>query len=241
MQKLILFSLILIAQIAVAKPKYGPKATVLSESHEYFRESKAPDFWALMPYYTMQINGKACSVASVSMIVNAARIGMKLTSDDKLVNQEDLLKKVNDKSWSDAVDVSKPGGGVALDDLKKKVEESLSAYGIEDFTIEVNHMEDTAIARDHLHKVLVENEKSSHDFILANFVQGAYTGDSDEGHISPVGAYDAKRKRVLVIDIDHEWYEPYWVSEETFAAGMATTDKVATHTRGYLYIKIGKN
>jgi hypothetical protein len=240
MENLILIILVLMTQSAFAKPKYGPQATVLSHSNEYFRESKAPDFWALMPYYTMQINGKACSVASVSMIVNAARKGMSLTSEDKLVNQEDLLKKVNDKSWSDAVDMSKPGGGVALNDLKKKVEESLTAYGLKDSNVEVIHMDDSASSRDRLHKHLIENEKSANDFILANFIQGSFTGDSPIGHISPVGAYDAKRKRVLIIDIDHEWYEPYWVSEETFAEGMATMDKEDGHTRGYLYIKVGK-
>jgi hypothetical protein len=240
MNKLVIISLALLSVNVFAKPKYGPKAIVLSLSHEYFRENKANDFFALMPYYTTQFNGKACSVASISMIINATRNKESLTSDDKLVNQEDLLKKVNDKLWSDAVNMSKPGGGVALDDLKAKVEESFKAYGIKNFKVEVNHMEDTASSRDHLHKLLVENEKSSKDFILANFIQGSFTGDSDIGHISPVGAYDAKRKRVLILDIDHEWYEPYWVSEETFASGMATVDKQANHARGYLYIKIEK-
>jgi hypothetical protein len=57
-------------------PKYGPagapRAVPLSKDHSFFAAAPAPDFWALMPFYVGQINGAACSVASVAMIVNAA-------------------------------------------------------------------------------------------------------------------------------------------------------------------------
>jgi hypothetical protein len=223
---------------ASTKPKYGPQATLLSQSHDYIQKNKAPDYWALSPYYLPQQNGKSCSVASVAMIVNAARSGQPLTSEDALATHDGMLKKVNDTDWNKAVDMTSLGGGVALDNLKTKVEEALKAYGVKNFSVQVFHMENTPEAKAKLHELLVQNEKSSRDFILANFIQSAYTGDADEGHISPVGAYDGKTKRVLIMDVDREWYEPYWVSEETFAQGMATKDKEAGQTRGYLYIKL---
>ncbi len=237
--RILIFSILVASSLsAFAKPKYGPNATLLSKSHEYVNTEKAPDYWALSPYYLPQQNGKSCSVASVAMVLNAARINMELTSDDKLATQDDLLKKVNDKKWSDAVDMGQPGGGVVLDELKPIVEESLKAYGLKNYTVTTYHMDNSKAARDQLHKDLLENEKSANDFIIINFVQGAYTGDADVGHISPIGAYDKKKGRVLVMDVDREWYEPYWVSESALAGGMATQDKISGHNRGYIYIKL---
>jgi hypothetical protein len=222
---------------AVAKPKYGPEATPLSKSHEYLREKQAPDYWALSPYYAQQMNRKACSLASIAMLLNAARTSRPLTADDELITQDKLLEKVNDKNWNE--DISLKSLKVTnLNEMKTIIEESLKAYGFESFTVEAVHMDDTPSSRAKLHKDLVENEKSSKDFIVLNFLQSVYTGDADVGHVSPLGAYDKKRKRALVMDVDREWYEPYWVSEETLAKGMATKDKTSGLNRGYLYIKL---
>lgn len=108
--RVLIFSLLITFSLnAFAKPKYGPNATLLSKSHEYINSEKAPDYWALSPYYLPQQNGKSCSVASVTMVVNAARANMELTSDDQLASHDELLKKVNDQKWSNAVDMSQPG------------------------------------------------------------------------------------------------------------------------------------
>jgi hypothetical protein len=40
------------------------------------------------------------------------------------------------------------------------------------------------------------------------------------------------------MDPDRTWYEPYWVSEETFIAGMNTQDKESGKTRGMLWVKL---
>ena len=42
-----------------SKPKYGREATLLRNSHEYIQKHTAPDFWAMMPYYTSNTNGAA--------------------------------------------------------------------------------------------------------------------------------------------------------------------------------------
>src|SRR4051812_39085308 len=78
-----------------AKLKYGPEATPLSVSHEYFQKNSAPGFWALIPYYIPQQTGSSCSVATVNMLVNASRAGRKLKADDKLATETDLLKQVD--------------------------------------------------------------------------------------------------------------------------------------------------
>jgi hypothetical protein len=224
---------------AESKPKYGAEATLLSKSHEYVKKNPAPDFWAMMPYYVAQQSGSACSIASVSVAVNAARSGQALTSDDELATQNNILKKVADEEWSKAV--GNMGGGRTLDQLGPLVEKSFKAYGFANVKVEVIHVDDLSPATQaKVHQALSENEKSADDFIIANFVQGAYTGDADAGHIAPVAAYDAKTKHVLILDPDRDWYEPYWVSEQTFLKGMSLADKVSGKSRGLVWVHKGK-
>jgi hypothetical protein len=213
----------------VAQHKYGPDAATLSESHTYFLKHTAPGFWRLMPYYVPQQDGSACSLASIAMLVNAARAGTTLNSQEKLVTQPELLKKVKNSAWK-----KMPFRGVSLDEIGPLIDESLKAYGITAKKVEVVHTEDASLkTKAKLHEDLLKIESSGNTIILANFIQGIYTGDAQVGHFAPLAAYDAESKRVLVMDPDREWYEPYWVSEETLLNGMNTPDKQTGHKRGY--------
>jgi len=219
------------------KPKYGPEAQTLNQSHEYLSNHKAPDFWALMPYYVPQQDEKSCSLASTTMVVNAARAHLKLGSEDGLATQPEVLKKAGNNYWKGALGIT--GRGVTLDHLKEVVADALKAYGVEVASVEAIHAVDLSEKmKTVLHQALVENEKSDHDFIIANFNQGVYTGDAEAGHIAPVAAYDATKKRILLLDPDRHWYEPYWVSEETFLKGMATRDSDSKLNRGFVWVKL---
>jgi hypothetical protein len=245
-----LLSLNLLTNSAFAetvKPKYGPQATPLTNSHEYLEKNKAPDYWALSPYYVSQIDDSACSVASVSAVVNAARAALglskKLTSDDELATQKGLLARVKTPDWNGGLwgKLTSVTHGVPLDHLGKIVQDSLAAYGVAGATVTTVHVKDTSQqSLKELEQVLLENEKSAYDFIILNFNQAIYTGDAEVGHISPLGAYDAANHRALVMDVDRQWYEPYWVSSETLLAGMATRDKSASQNRGYIWVKLAK-
>jgi hypothetical protein len=221
---------------ASAKPKYGPEAHRISLDHSYLQHAAAPDYWALSPYYTAQQTGAACSIASATMVINGARVKQSLTADDELASQNSILKKTGNEGWKKSVENT--GGGVALEQLGQYVGEAFKAYGLIPVDVQVFHAQKTPEFKKKLHEALVENEKSANDFIIANFIQGAYTGDADAGHIAPVGAYDAVTKRVLIMDPDREWYEPYWVSEETFLEGMSTSDRASGMTRGFVWVKV---
>jgi hypothetical protein len=230
-----------VGSAAYAGPKYGPGATRLINTQEYVRKAKAPDFWAMMPYYLPQMNPRSCSLASVSMVANAARAHQDLTAADELVTQQGLLDKTKSELWKKAV--GEGGEGVSLDQLGVLAKEAFKAYGMTDVTVSVVHVDcvTTATAAA-LKKVLRENEKSSDDFIIANFLQSEFTGDPEGavGHFAPIAAYDEKHGKALVFDPDRQWYEPYWVSTETLLKGMATTDKTASKNRGYIYISLNK-
>jgi hypothetical protein len=225
---------------AEPKPKYGPEAAPLSQSHEYFLKHAAPDYWALSPFYIPQQDEKSCSLASVTMVINAARAGKKLTADDKLALQSDVLDKTKNEVWTQML--KGHGRTIVLDDLGPIVESALKAYGFRSAKAEIVHAEETSPGfAKKLHQDLVENEESANDFIIANFLQGTYTGDAFVGHIAPVGAYDASKQRVLILDPDREYYEPYWVSEAVFLKGMATKDSGSAKNRGYIYVQLNND
>ncbi len=219
------------------KPKYGPEAVPLSISHEFFKGHDAPGFWAMIPYYLPQQNGGSCSVATVAMLVNAARAGQKLKASDPLATEKDLLEKVNQGAWKKSLWLN--WRGVTLDEIQPLVEASLKAYGVSPLKVEVVHVNEISdLSRKNLHEALVSTGKSARSFILVNFLQSVYTADADVGHFAPVGAYDAEKKRVLIMDPDRDYYEPYWVSEETLLRGMATQDKQYKKNRGYVWITL---
>lgn len=237
-------ALLAAAQLVAADPKYGPSAIRLQDDRSYVQRSAAPDFWAMMPYYLPQLTGSSCSVASVAMLMNALRARLPLSAADTLVTEPELLKRAASEPWQKAA--AEGGDGVSLDQLGGMVERSLNAYGFGAHEIEVVHVDSTSdamLAR--LRKALTENEASADDFILIDFVQSVATGDPEGnvGHISPIAAYDAERQRVLVLDPDRTWYEPYWVADRTLLEGMAKRDDQAPGTglaRGYVYVRRAK-
>lgn len=221
------------------KPKYGSGVTLLSVDHAFIRNNPAFDYWKLTPFYIGQQTESACSLAIATMVVNAARPSGQLSADQELVIQSELLKKLGDSEYEKKVATN--GEGINLEKMKDVLERSFKSYGLKDFSITmIRTPEDSRSIQERLHQALIENEKSGADLIVANFIQGVLTGDEPVGHFAPIGAYDSKRKRVLILDPDRQWYEPYWVSEAAFLKAMVTPDKAAPQGRGYLWIKFKK-
>lgn len=228
------------SEMGKVKPKFGRQATRLFHSNEYVRKNPAPDFWSLMPYYWAQQNNASCSLATLTMVMNAARASQDLTVSDELATEKGLIKKLEGDQRVKNVGDGKRG--LSLDELADVVGKTLKVYGFEHATLETVHVNDSPASLAQLKATLAMNEKSADDFVIANFLQSELTGDPEGaiGHISPIAAYDAKKSRVLVFDTDRQYYEPYWVSTETLLKGMATTDSGVGKTRGYVHIRLGK-
>ena len=248
---LIVFALSASSFGAEIKPKYGPAkypyATPLASSHDYFQSGKhsSPDFWALIGYYVPQYSGSACSAASLTMVLNAARAPLPKTADDKLILQQELVEKTPGHHWKERLSTAGYGlkmvHGVNLDLLREIAETVFRAHGFPKAEVEAVHVRDLSSKTLALaHQALTENEKSSGDFMIGNFNQQLYTDDSDAGHIAPVAAYDAEKKRVLILDPDRDWYEPYWISEQRFVEGMNTKDSETSDFRGYILVKLNR-
>lgn len=239
-----LICLLPIAEIRGAEdqkyPKYGPRnkpvAIPLSQSNEYLRSGRndAPDFWRLMPYYVPQITGGSCSVASVAMIVNGfIRSGRQLNDKDTVVTQSDLLDGVKRHPW-------KKRRGLSLEKLHIVLRESLEMYGVSaGDTRRVQTSRNTPEDFDEFRRVLELNERSADDFILVHYLQGLVTRapGGSYPHISPIGAYDIEKRKVLILDVDRKWYEPYWVSDKILFKAMLGKTRAFGHG-GYIHIRL---
>jgi hypothetical protein len=221
-----------------SQPKYGSQAVRLFHAREYLQSNEAPDFWALMPYYVHQINERACSVASATMVLNALRSQVELTTADELITQEKLLKQVCYPQWER--DVSPEGESVTIEELGDYVRESLKLFGPRSYDVQAVRVDprDKGL-RERVRKMLIENERSDDDFVMVVFWQALFTEDpeGETGHIAPLAAYDAVHDRALVFDPDRLWYEPYWVPLDTLVAGMARTDPETGKSRGYIWVR----
>jgi hypothetical protein len=222
-----------------AKPKLGPAATPIYAATEYLRSAPAPDWWTLNPFYLPQQTSSACSVAAVAMIVNGIR-GLPAAAEDTLVTQPNLLEAVGDPAW--ASKGAEGGDGVTYAELETWLAASLAAFDLAGADIDSVQPKDAGSAElARLRAALAANEASADDLMLVYFNQGVVTGDWDGPHVSPIGAYDAATDRVLILDVDREWYVPYWTSAETLLASMlrpapAEHGVLAGETGGYIRV-----
>jgi hypothetical protein len=208
---------VLLLRAQEAKPKLGPDAVSIERSHSYLRRHAAPDFWRLGPYYVPQATGSGCSLAAITMLVNALR-GLPAHNDDPLATQEAVLQAVASEAW--ARQTAENGSGVTFAELVRYLHLSLEAFDL-DAEIDVLKPGDNLPATlEKLRRSLAANERTDRDIVLVYFNQGVLTGAWDGPHISPIGAYDAARRRVLIMDVDRQWYIPYWASDEKLLAAM---------------------
>jgi hypothetical protein len=215
------------------KPKLGPAAISLQQSHDYLQSHRAPDYWALSPYYVPRATGSACSLAAIAMLINALR-GLPAHAAEALVTQQALLEAVGSKKW--AGETAERGSGVSWDEFEHYLRLSLEAFRL-NAEIEVLRPHDgSAGALAQLKRMLIENEASDRDIVLVYFNQGVLTDDWDGPHVSPIAAYDADRGEVLIMDVDRQWYIPYWSSEEALFGAML---RAAPFERGRLAGEIG--
>jgi Phytochelatin synthase len=223
-----------------SKPKLGPDAVPITARIDYLRAAPAPDYWKLSAFYVPQFTSSACSVASVAMAVNFAR-GLPAEAETPVVTQTALLEAVGDEAWADKG--AEGGDGVTFAEFVAVLKASLRSYGIERYEVEVIRPGDASVSSlAELRRALTANEASADDIILMYFNQGVLTGDWDGPHISPIGAYDERAQQALIMDVDREWYIPYWSPDAKLLDAMlrpapAEHGPLAGETGGLVWIK----
>ncbi len=207
-----------LAESQAPAPKLSETATPVTTDTEYLRTAPAPDYWAFAPFVKPQFTNSACSIASVTGVVNGLR-GLPVLAEDSVTTQPGMLEITGDPAWAE---VSAEGGdGVTFDQLVLFTQHALAANDLTDYQTEVFHPDAAnESALDQMRALLIANEVSAEDALLVYFNQGVVTGDWDGPHVSVIGAYDAEKDRVLVLEVDQEWYIPYWTPATTLLAAM---------------------
>jgi hypothetical protein len=83
-------------------------------------------------------------------------------------------------------------------------------------------------------------ERDGDRLIAGNYhLKTTYGDEWDIGHFSPIGAYDAARDRVLMLDVWKQDYEPSWVDLRQLLRGMCLFSPISGTPRGYCVLKRG--
>lgn len=210
-----------------AKPQQAEELLLDASQHRKFA--------AIYPHFVRQQTDASCSLASVTTLINASRAGKRRVP----VTQEQVLATDTTGAWRKSVQ-DHLGDGVDLDAMALHVMRAFHAQVSPSVNVDVRRMgrskqEFTAA----LESALLEGEASPTGvFVIINALQSKLFADGEVvGHMSVVGAYDARSRQVLILDVDNRNPLPYWVGIDTLVAGMNTSDEVTGEPRGYLLVR----
>lgn len=219
--------------------KYAAWLTLLQDDPAYIRQSPAPSYWALSAFHIGQFTESCCSLATAVMLVNAARGSARLKAGEKLVTQQDLLAAVDDPNWTFGC-TDPRGQGASLREMAPIMERAYALCGVIGAKVEMVQTTDAAAVADGFRRALAALERAPTTQIALNFDGAAVYGQADYGHFSPAAAYDAGRDRLLVLDVDRDWHEPYWVPVDVMLNAMATASRKDGTPRGYLKVTLAR-
>ena len=237
-----IFAVLGMPAMAQEAAKLGPNAVPVTLENAYLRANPAADYWAFAPYTKPQFTTSACSIATVTAALNGLK-GLPARAEDTVMTQPALLALVGDAQWTA---LSAEGGdGVTFAQLEGFTASALAARAM-DATVERYYpadLPDVAAAQMQMRALLVANEASAKDALLVYFNQGVVTGDWDGPHISLIGAYDAVADKVLILEVDQEWYVPYWTPVEVLFDAMvkptsAEHGVLEGQTGGFVHISL---
>lgn len=219
--------LLLLATPALAQdatPKLGPHAVPITADHDFLRATPAPDYWAFSPFVKPQFTTSACSIAAVTAALNGLN-GLAPDAEDTVMTQQALLELIDNPTW--AALSAEGGDGVTFQQLVDFTQLALTAQGMTR-AVTVLHPTDTMpVTIAQIRAMLMTNEASADTAVTVYFNQGVVTGDWDGPHISLIGAYDAAKDAVLILEVDQEWYIPYWTPVSVLMDAMVKPTSAA--------------
>ena len=251
-------SLFIASSLAFGAPKYGPDAIPMSggAGADYLKRGTGPDFNHLIPFYVGEDTGSACSLATLVTLMNGIQslnLTGKVNSDTKNFTVDSLRKNILEPRYIVQVSgdqkLSLEKGiplALSIEEFRDVVDKAIAKAEItkkpaqvELVTLKSTQKERVAGEKEKFIENLIKNEASANDFMVLNFVQGVLTGDSEGfvGHISMVGAYDQKKKLVLILDTDRDYYGPYWSPVDKVFESMVHP-KADRKAPGYLVVRL---
>ena len=215
----------------------SPDLVPLRMDHAYLRGAPESAYWSIAPHLIQQRTDCSCSLATAVMLINAVRGREGHLRIGGLVTEDSLLDNLADTAWRAAV--AEGGNGLSLTEFAVALERALLSYEYADsWSVVATPVTDGDAAAAGLRAALMAMETSAAGFVAANFHLDLFYGDGvDVGHFSPIGAYDAVRDLVLVLDVYKKDYEPMWAPLPRLATAMATQSSKTGEPRGYTAVR----
>lgn len=197
-----------------AMPKLGPAAVPVTAETGFLRAAPAPDYWAFAPFVRPQFTSSACGIAAVTAALTGLA-GLPPLAETPIPDQPTLLEAIGDPLW---IDLTAEGGdGITFAQLSELAAAAAAAL---DLDVDLTALPAATAGDAELRAMLAANEASAADAVLVYYNQGVVTGDWDGPHVALIGAFDDSTGRVLILEVDQQWYIPYWTDLETLLAAM---------------------
>ena len=225
------FSLWLIAGGAMADTLALPGSLVDLRSPQgeaFLLESHAlAAYFPISATFETQKTQAYCGVASTVMTLNALGVPAptspqyqpySLFTQDNVLDEKTDAIRPRDLLAQRGMTLDQLGAIIALHPLKVEVRHAASG-GLDEFR-----------------KSASEYLAAKGHFVIVNYLRKAL-GQQIGGHISPLGAYDEKSDRFLILDVARYKYPPVWVTASDLFDAMNTPDSDNDNkTRGYVLI-----
>jgi hypothetical protein len=194
----------------------------------YFAESDAREaYFPLASNFLTQKTQAYCGVASIVMVLNALGVPAPpvpeyapyrtFTQDNVLTEQTDAVLP-RETLARQGMTLDQIGGILATQRVKAEVHHASDSSADEFRTLASAYLSEPG------------------HFVIVNYQRKAI-GEVVGGHISPLGAYDAKADRFLVLDVARYKYPPVWVKTDDIFAAMNTPDAANDNkSRGFVLV-----
>lgn len=226
---------------------FGKKGAVYMDRHGETGDNAIKN--ALIRHHVKQFHESSCSVASVVSVINAIKAVEKSLVDP--ITQKQILDAVKTGHWKERMSPNGHNGrrGLPLPLLDKIVKSSLDVYGIDYEFVETVQTIKDPIQSNTLKQVLRSRlkrfETRGDCLIIAHFDQGAMVRTLNIPHISPVGGYNEKNGKVMVLDVDPDQEKSYQVPFDTFYKALSSDynhvfRRYGYGSGGYVYIELNR-
>ena len=198
------------------------------QGEAYLLETRALDaYFPISVVFETQRTQSYCGVASMVMALNALGAPAPATPEYQpyaFFTQDNVLNEKTDAIRPRELLARR---GMTLDQLGQ----ILSLYPVK---VDVRHT--APGGADEFRKLAGEALAGRNHVVIVNFLRSAL-GEQTFGHISPLGAYDEKSDRFLILDVARYKYPPVWVKTADLFDAMNTPDPDNDNkTRGYVLV-----
>ena len=221
-----------------------------TEGMKRFNRSKYKvDFFYLSSQFQNQIDRISCGPTTGAIVLNALRINTKDSLPKTTFNEK--YKQHLPKNFDPRIERYTPENFMNKKTQKIKSLDQLYGQpikGVNDFGLQIKQLHqiflihkvksklrivDKSLSNQNIKQELISNLSTTGDYVIVNYKRSILS-QQGEGHISPLGAYDAHTDSFLIMDVNSSKYPWVWVKAESIIGAMRTFDTV--ENRGYLLI-----